>query len=616
MKRVLIALLTITSLQLFAQDNSFIRQALDPALYPFFHGVASGDPLSDRVIIWTKVSPIENNGQTIDVQYRIALDTGMTQLVKTGSFTTNPERDFTVKIDVDGLQSNHYYYYDFKALGKFSARGRTKTAPSATEASEIRLGIASCSNYEYGYFNGYKLLSKRNDIDAVLHLGDYLYEYEVGGYSANIEGRTHEPANEMISLQDYRIRHSHYKLDKDLKALHQQFPFITVWDDHESTDNSYKDGANNHTEGTEGSWVDRKAHSIKAYMEWMPIRENANGVSIYRTIKYGDLANLYMLDTRIEARDLQAQTGNVVEMADSTRRLIGDTQFNWLVNEMQSSQAKWNVLGQQVMMAPLRAGVVGINTDQWDGYEFERNRVYKAVKDNNIENFVVLTGDIHTSWGNDLPETLVYEPLTGTGSVGVEFVVSSITSPGLDIPMGASVIKAGNPHVQYLDLSQHGYLVLYLNNDFVQGEWFYSATAAPTDTETFGAAYRATNGSHHLVTAEQINTPKPGPSAAPAPLYPVDYHTSLEENSKLIVFGVYPNPFNEEFHVQFYSPNGEAATVKLVDVQGKVVLNQHFRSFNPGVNYLKVVASNLPDGAYTLTIEQNGQLTSKTLIRK
>ncbi len=614
MKRFLAVLAVLSSVFSIAQDNSEIRQSVDPALFPFYHGVASGDPLSDRVILWTKISPEENLGQNIEVSYRVATDTGMHNIVKEGSFVTNSARDYTVKVDVKGLQPYTYYYYDFKALGRHSVRGRTKTAPSGDQTDEIRLGVVACSNYEYGYFNAYKMLTKRNDVDAIVHLGDYIYEYEVGGYSANIEGRNHEPENEIISLQDYRIRHSHYKLDNDLKDLHQQYPFIAVWDDHESADNSYKDGANNHTEGTEGTWVDRKAASIKAYMEWMPIRET-NGISIYRTIKYGDLMNLYMIDTRIEGRDEQAQTGNIVEISDSTRRLIGDTQFEWLVNEMKNSSAKWNVLGQQVMMAPLRAGIVPINTDQWDGYEFERNRLYQAIKNNNISNFVVLTGDIHSSWANDLPETLVYEPLTGTGSVGVEFICTSVTSPGLDIPMGNTAIKAGNPHIQYLDLTQKGYLVLHLSPEFAQGEWYYQVVNEPVENETFGAAYRVSEGQKHLV---QENTPVSSmhPKATPAPEHPTDYVTGIKDNKNLLVFGVHPNPFADEFQLQFYSVNGGGASVKLIDQQGKVVLNKIFDRFSVGVNYMKVNCYGLATGSYVLQVEENGHVVAKKLLKK
>ncbi len=597
----------------YAQDNSFIRQQVDPKLYPFFHGVASGDPLADRVILWTKVSPGNNTGEAIEVSWRMALDTGMQQVVQTGKFNTNSGRDYTVKVDVTGLQANQYYYYDFKALGRFSVRGRTKTAPAAAEASEVRLGIVSCSNYEYGYFNAYKMLAKRNDIDAVLHLGDYIYEYEVGGYSASIDNRNHEPENEIISLQDYRIRHSHYKLDNDLKTLHQQFPFITVWDDHESADNSYRDGANNHTEGTEGAWTDRKSYSIKAYMEWMPIRET-NGTSIYRTIKYGNLVNLYMLDTRIEDRDLQAQTGNLIEINDTTRRLIGDKQFNWLIDEMKASTAKWNVVGQQVMMAPLRAAVVPINTDQWDGYEFERNRLYKAIKSNNIPNFVVLTGDIHTSWANDLPETLVYEPLTGTGSVGVEFVCTSVTSPGLDIPLGAEVIRTINPHVQYLDLTQKGYIVLHLNNEFTQGEWYYQPVNEPVNTETFGAAYRVDSGKKHLVKQSAPLTPSKT-QAVPAPSLPDGYYTGISKQTELSVFGIYPNPFVSEFCIQFHNASAGATTLKLLNAEGKEVLNRDFAQVPAGINYLRVNTGILPAGSYTVIISRNGRTTASNVMR-
>ena len=614
MKHLLLVFMSLGLLISKAQDNSTIRQSVNPELFPFYHGVASGDPLSDRVIIWTKVTPDEMTGQNIDVTWRIATDTGMKNIITEGVFVTKAERDYTVKVDVIGLQPYTYYYYDFKALGHHSVRGRTKTAPADDQTSELRFGVVSCSNYEYGYFNAYKMLTKRNDVDAILHLGDYIYEYEVGGYSANIESRTHEPENEIISLQDYRIRHSHYKLDNDLKNLHQQYPFITVWDDHESADNSYKDGANNHTEGSEGSWSDRKTASIKAYMEWMPIRES-NGTSIYRTIKYGNLVNLFMIDTRIEGRDEQAQTGNLIEIEDSTRRLMGDKQFEWLVNEMKRSTAKWNVLGQQVMMAPLRAGTAPINTDQWDGYEFERTRLYTAIKDNNIKNFVVLTGDIHSSWANDLPESLAYEPLAGTGSVGVEFICTSVTSPGINIPYGNAVIKAGNPHIQYLDLIQKGYLVLHLGENFTQGEWYYQTVSEPSNEESFGAAYRVSNGAKHLVQQTSPIIPS-HPKAPQAPEFPVDYLNGIERNPNIIVFAVHPNPFHNEFFVQFYSVKGGGSIIKLIDQQGKVVINKSFDRFAVGVNYLKINSADLPSGNYLLVVEESGSIVAKNVIKK
>ncbi|HEX4887985.1 MAG TPA: alkaline phosphatase D family protein [Luteibaculaceae bacterium] len=597
----------------FAQTQFADRLAVDPNLFPFFHGVASGDPLSDRVIIWTRVSP-QTTEETVEVTWRVALNTGMTEIVKSGTFTTSQERDFTVKIDVTGLDPNTYYYYDFRALGAFSKRGRTKTAPQSGEATEVRMGVVSCSNYEYGYFNAYKKMAQRNDLDMVLHLGDYIYEYAVGGYSANIEGRTHEPEGEIITLQDYRIRHSHYKLDPDLQAVHQQYPFVCVWDDHESTNNSWRDGAENHTEGAEGTWTERKLFSIKSYMEWMPIRES-NGLSIYREITYGNLLNLYMLDTRLEGRDEQAALGSLMEINDENRRLIGDAQFNWLTQAMDASTARWNVVGQQVMMAPLRAGLVPINTDQWDGYEFERQRLYDFITANEIANFVVLTGDIHTSWANDLPNGLLYEPILGTGSVGVEFVCTSVTSPGLDIPLGAEVIKAGNPHVQYLDLTQKGYLVLHLTDEFIQGDWYYVNVNEPSNNETFGAAYRAVSGSNHLRSASTPTTTS-SPRPSPAPALPIGYTTDMDENTRLTVFGIYPNPFQEEIYVQFHTTASGPADLRVLDQQGKVLIAEHYPALAPGVNYLKINTRDLPEGLYTIAMQQGGRLVARNVVRK
>jgi alkaline phosphatase D len=232
------------------------RSLPDEELFPFYHGVASGDPLEDRVIIWTRVTPVEAK-DNVEVAWRMATDTGMVNIVAEGVFDTNLGRDFTVKVDVENLNPGTWYYYDFMALDNYSLRGRTRTLPSG-DVDHLRFAVASCSNYEHGYFNAYKHIAFRNDLQAVLHLGDYQYEYQVGGYSAFIEGRQNEPANETITLEDYRIRHSHYKLDEDLRAAHQQYPWFTVWDDHEFANNAWVGGAENHDAG-EGLWSDRKA---------------------------------------------------------------------------------------------------------------------------------------------------------------------------------------------------------------------------------------------------------------------------------------------------------------------------------------------------------------------
>ena len=247
----------------------------------FYHGVASGDPLSDRVIIWTRITPDDFTTPVL-VSYKMALDTAMTNVVTPGSMITDNSRDYTVKFDVDSLSPDTYYYYEFSGLGSQSVRGRTKTTPIGSVDS-LRFAVVSCANLEAGYFNVYDVISQRNDVDAVLMLGDYIYEYEEGGYGQdpNLD-RVFDPAHETITQDDYRMRYSVYHMDKSLQKLHQNYPWICVWDDHESANNSYTDGAENHNSG-EGLWSDRKLDAQKAYFEWLPIRPKAqNNYEIYR----------------------------------------------------------------------------------------------------------------------------------------------------------------------------------------------------------------------------------------------------------------------------------------------------------------------------------------------
>jgi alkaline phosphatase D len=261
-----------------------------------------------------------------------------------------------------------------------------------------------------------------------------------------------------VSLLDYRARYSTYRLDDDLRDLHQQYPMIVVWDDHESANDSWMNGAENH-QTSEGSFASRKLAAKQAYFEWLPIR--VTGVSdqyqIFRELKYGNLIDLIMLDTRLHGRDEQAGVSGGVVTA-TTRQLLGADQFSWLGNRLSTSTAQWKILGQQVMMAPLTIFGTAVNEDQWDGYPAERQRVYNHILVNNIQDVVVLTGDIHSSWANDLPSS-TYNSSTGSGSVGAEFVTPSITSPGLNIPGGATAIMAANSHIKYADLSRHGFII-------------------------------------------------------------------------------------------------------------------------------------------------------------
>ena len=510
----------------------------------FQHGVASGDPLNDRVILWTRVTPASAKS-AVAVSFVVATDPALSQVVQRGSTKTNPARDYTVKLDVSGLRPGTTYYYQFSSEGATSPVGRTKTIPAGSTQS-LRMAVVSCSNHAYGYFNAYGRIAERADLDLVMHLGDYLYEYGNGQYGT---ARATEPTHEIVSLADYRMRHAQYKRDVDSQAMHRQHPLVAIWDDHETANNSYKTGAENHQPATEGDWAVRVAAALQAYYEWMPVRpvDTTNPRKNNRYYAYGDLADLIMLEERVSARSEQLTTATHATpfgagfattdpgYGDASRGLLGNAQEDWLTSRLRTTPSRWKMLGQGVMFAQLKApganqatdpGLYFINSDQWDGYEPARNRIYAAIKGDNtnpaVNNVVVLTGDIHSSWAADLnpdpynPVTAAggYNKTTGEGSLAVEFVGTSISSPGVDSDTTgqiAGALKFYNPHFKYINLTRRGYMLLDVNPQRVVSEWWYVDTvASPSNIQTFAVAFEVQHGTNHLVPSAQT-TPRANP---------------------------------------------------------------------------------------------------------
>lgn len=333
----------------------------------FLHGVASGDPLQDKVILWTRLTPVDLSAR-LKVTWEIATDNQFKQNLKTGMVETTKTDDFTVKVDATGLQTNTIYYYRFRFGNKISSVGQTKTLPIST--NKVTFAVCSCSNYPAGYFYVYREMAKQN-VDVIIHLGDYIYEYGADGYAAEDAvklGRTLPTDNnkEIIKLDDYRKRYALYRQDKDLQAAHQRHPFIVIWDDHELANDTWRDGAENH-QSDEGSFSDRKLAALQAYFEWMPIRPvtSTDHLNIYRQFNFGSLVELTMLDTRIIARDKQLEYADYmtaaglnaqkfqVDLTDPKRTLMGYTQRDWLVDKLKQSTATWNVIGQQVLMSKM-----------------------------------------------------------------------------------------------------------------------------------------------------------------------------------------------------------------------------------------------------------------------
>ena len=495
----------------------------------FRHGVASGDPLADRVILWTRVTPT-SPAAAATVSWQVARDAKFDQVVSRGEAQTGAARDFTVKLDVSGLEPGTTYYYRFESQRARSAIGRTRTLPREG-AARLRLGVVSCSNLPQGYFNAYARLAARADLDAVLHLGDYIYEYANQQYGDGTAfGRIPAPNKETVALQDYRERHAQYKADPDSQEIHRQHPFIVVWDDHEFANNAWSGGAQNHNpDRGEGDWSARRAAAVQAYCEWMPIREDAQTRQprIYRAFRFGGLATLLMLDTRIVGRDEQALRADTTAIESPGRQLLGLEQESWLAEQMVASVrsgATWNLVGQQVMFAPQTApGAPAAESDWWDGYRAARSRVFDTIERARVGNLAVLTGDIHSSWAYDLPRDPFagYDRATGKGSLGVELIGTSVSSPSrLGAGPGGEKqlagILASRPHLHYVESRYRGYFVLDVTRERLQADFYSVATVLDrTTTEKFERGFVTASGANHLVEA---STPAPSArSSDPAP---------------------------------------------------------------------------------------------------
>ncbi|MDN3399372.1 alkaline phosphatase D family protein [Psychrobacter sp. APC 3426] len=482
---------------------------------PFVHGIASGDPLQDRVILWTRITNDGSiNATSIPVGYTVATDPDLKNIVAQGRAIASAESDFTVKVDAKSLQPNTTYYYTFQALGYLSPTGRTRTIPQpdlpANQVERVRLAVVSCSNYGFGYFNGYADIAKQADISAVLHLGDYIYEYQEGFYRDNDlkEERPIFPEHEVISLEDYRLRYACYRTDIDLQECHRQHPFIVVWDDHEIADNSWKGGARFHFPN-KGNYLERKMAAVRAYHEWMPIRDDSSNeldsqLRIYRRFEFGKLFDLNMLDTRIFGREKL----DVDASHEPERQLLGLEQENWLYLNMTKGKnrgTKWQILGQQVILAPFKGASASTSGDIWNGYASARDRLLDYIDNNNIENTVVLTGDYHASFAFDVAKNPFdadsYNPATGEGSLAVEFVCPALTSLAFPEKNNGPEV---NPHQKFINQVDHGYMLLDITEQAFQCEWYYTDTLKTRNDRTqFAKGLYTNSNTNHLLEGSQ-----------------------------------------------------------------------------------------------------------------
>ena len=503
----------------------------------FRHGVASGDPLADRVVIWTRVSPGDEG--PVEVDWVVASDPGLSRVVQRGATEARPEDDLTVKVDVAGLDPDSTYYYGFGCLGQRSPLGRTKTLPDE-DVDHVRFAVYSCAKFSAGYFNGYARIAERLDLDFVLCLGDYIYEYgnDEKGLGAKI-GRAFEPAHECRTLDDYRTRYSQYRRDPDVQALHKQHPLIAIPDDHEFCNDTWREGAGKHDPERDGPWEGRKAAALRAYREWLPIRlEEGREDILWRSFPIGRLAHLVLLDTRTQ-RDKQEKPPRSL---DPDRTLLGKEQFDWFTKELKGAGSTWRIVGNGVMIGQVKSdympedlddplselGVItaqdhGPEPDQWDGYPAERERLLTDVKTNDVRNIVFLSGDVHSSWAMDLK----LDPHDSEeDSIAVEFATTSMTSENLDDEMGweprtesvrvEEEIIADNPHIHWAELDSHGYVVIDVGHDRVQADWYFvDDILAPNPNERLGESWLVKEGEHQVRHADGPTLAKPdAPPAA------------------------------------------------------------------------------------------------------
>ncbi|WP_328527430.1 alkaline phosphatase D family protein [Nocardioides sp. NBC_00368] len=518
-------------------------EAAGTTLNHFQHGVASGDPLPDRVVIWTRITPTAEAtpgsglGEEILVRWEVSPTADFSRVIAKGSHQTGPERDHTVKLDVTGLSPESWYFYRFTYNGRTSRVGRTRTAPAADATPDnVRFGVVSCSNLQAGWFAAYRHLAGRDDLHAILHLGDYLYEYGPGEYGygmANEDIRPHEPAHEMHTLADYRIRHAQYKRDADLADAHAHLPWIVTWDDHESANDAWLLGAENNEPG-EYDWIERKTNANQAYDEWMPLRVDGTAVvetgghlhdRIYRRLRFGTLLELSMLDLRSYRSEQVART-DLAGVDDPDRTITGDEQLEWL-KEGLLTDARWKIVGNPVMIAPVTFAAlpkslvspvndvtgllpdngIAYNVDQWDGYTADRTELFEHIRNNAITDTVFVTGDIHSAWACDLPYDSAVYPLGRTA--GVEFVATSVTSNNLKDILGAprrtvsvtveNIIRTANRHVRYLNFDDHGFSVLDVTRNRAQMDWYVIVERKDArTTATWARSYATATGSNRL----------------------------------------------------------------------------------------------------------------------
>ena len=480
----------------------------------FTHSVASGEPDAGSVLFWTRYVP--RGGGSVELRVEVSESPEFARVVAGGAEITGPWRDHTAKLTVDGLRPGQTYYYRFVAPGGIiSPTGRTRTLP-AEGVAPWRAAIFSCSNMGFGWFNAYAHAAARDDLDCTIHLGDYFYEYATGNYppaDMAVPGRMPVPASELLHLADYRLRYASYRADPDLQALHQRFAMIAQWDDHESANDSWEGGAENHDPVTEGAWNPRRAAAVQAYREWMPVSDEP-----WKAYDIGGLATLFRTETRLLARTEQPDIAPLFKEADPVAALkafrdgawmnpaatmMGSQQEVWLSRALRTSVRSgksWQIVGSGTVMgqtvmpsdaagwlggsnprarsyveAGIAAGRAGLpfNFDNWGGYPAARQRFLRAAQAAGGST-IVISGDSHNAWAYNLAQD--------GRPAAVEFAGHSVTSPGYeagiktDPKIVAQALVRKNPELIWCDTSRRGYMAMTVAAESVANDWIMVET--------------------------------------------------------------------------------------------------------------------------------------------
>jgi alkaline phosphatase D len=597
--RYLIFLLLLASFSTPSFAQLPANMYADQAHAPFLYGVASGDPLTDRLIIWTKIEP-DSGVSSISVDWEISTDTNFTNIVNSGTLVTDTAVDWTVKIDVDQLSPYTTYFYRFKdPNNNYSAVGRGKTAPTGNSVKHIRGAVASCSSVYSGFFNAYQRIAGRKDLDFVIHLGDYIYDF----VDADEEVRVPTPyPAEPTTLQEWRDRHAYYLLDPDLRAARQTHSWMVIWDNHDLD----KGGSS-------------YFGSIQAFWEYLPIRKPNffNGQQIYRSLSFGDLLDMIFIDIFVW-RDID-------QMPGGDPSILGTTQFNWLKSELATSTANWRIIGNQKMMGgwsvvgfpswfPLGNGQV-LDDKSWDGYDESRDSLLSYLESLGKPDVLVLSGDAHVSMATDLAidpyDFTAYNGNTGQGAVAAEFLPTSINRGNLDemgifgflLDLVETASETANPQHVYSDLVQHGYGILDIKEDSIVAEFWYSDILNQTTSESFERGMILRAGENHWA---RDFTSTPMPDKVDSSMVSPTFITAAPWESI-----IYPNPSQEGvFNVKL--SKAEDYQFELIQIDGKS-LNIPLTKINQQHYQLNI--RHLSKGLYILKVSNNhGEYQSYKLV--